>query len=125
MKLKLLNKTELTDLYRSDLVRDFPKSELKPLKGMLSLMDRGKYEPLAVLEGERLIGYAMVWLPPERKGALLEYFGVRPRYRNGGVGGRVLDLLTERYGQLFGEAEAPCDEDPAVNGLRRRRLAFY
>ena len=90
MELKLLNKTELTDLYRTDLVRDFPKTELKPLKGMLSLMDRGKYDPLVVTDGEKVIGYAMVWLPLERKGALLEYFGVRPEYRNGGVGGQVL-----------------------------------
>lgn len=125
MELKLLNKTELADLYRTDLVRDFPKTELKPLRAMLSLMDRGKYDPLAVTEGESIIGYAMVWLPVERKGALLEYFGVRPQYRSGGLGGRVLDLLAERYGQLFGEAEALDDPDPAVNDLRRRRLGFY
>ena len=125
MELKLLNKTALTDLYRTDLVRDFPKTELKPLKGMLSLMDRGKYDPLVVTEGEKVIGYAMVWLPMERTGALLEYFGVRPEYRNSGLGGRVLDLLAERYGQIFGEAEALTDPDPAVNDLRRRRLGFY
>lgn len=125
MELKLLNKEELTALYRTDLVRDFPKTELKPLRGMLSLMDRGKYDPLAVVEGEETIGYAMVWLPVERTGALLEYFGVRPQFRNGGLGGRVLDLLAQRYGQIFGEAEALDDPDPAVNELRRRRLGFY
>ena len=125
MELKRLTKPELTDLYRTDLERDFPKTELKPLKAMMALMDMGRYEPLLVTEAARAIGYAMVWQPRERTGALLEYFGVRPEYRNGGVGSQVLDLLAERYGLLFGEAEAPCDEDPAVNELRRRRLAFY
>lgn len=125
MELKLLNKIELTALYSGELVRDFPKSELKPLKAMLALMDMGKYDPLLVTEGGETVGYAMVWLPANRKGALLEYFGVLPERRSGGLGSRILDLLVERYGQLFGEAEAPTDPDPAVNDLRRRRLGFY
>ena len=125
MKLKLLNKAELTALYREHLTADFPKSELKPLKGMHNLMDRGVYDPLLVLDGERPVGYAMVWLASDRKGALLEYFGVLRGLRNGGIGSHILDLLTERYGQLFGEAEAPTSEDPAENELRRRRIGFY
>ena len=125
MKLRLLNKTELTALYREHLVFDFPKFELKPLKGMHNLMDRGSYDPLLVLDGECPVGYALVWLSPDRKGALLEYFGVLRGLRNRGIGGAILDLLAERYGQIFGEAEAPSSEDPEENALRRRRIAFY
>lgn len=125
MELKLLNKEELTALYNGELVVDFPKSELKPLRAMLSLMDMGKYDPLRVTENGETVGYAMVWLPGERNGALLEYFGVLRGMRNGGIGSRILTLLAERYGQLFGEAEAPTSADPAENDLRRRRIAFY
>ncbi len=125
MKLKILTKEELTALYNGELVVDFPKSELKPLRAMLSLMDMGKYDPLLVTEGEETVGYAMVWLPSDRKGALLEYFGVLRGKRNSGLGSKILDLLTERYGQLFGEAEAPTSADPAENDLRRRRIGFY
>ena len=125
MELKLLNKAELTALYREHLLADFPKSELKPLKGMLNLMDRGVYDPLLVTDNGEPVGYAMVWLPADRTGALLEYFGVLRGKRNGGIGSRILDLLTGRYGQLFGEAEAPSSEDPEENDLRRRRIAFY
>lgn len=125
MELKLLNKAELTALYRDHLTSDFPKSELKPLKGMYNLMDQGVYDPLLVLEGDRPVGYAMVWLPQDRKGALLEYFGVIRGLRNAGLGSRILDVLTERYGQIFCEAEAPSSDDPAENDLRRRRIAFY
>lgn len=125
MKLEILTKEALTALYNSELVADFPKSELKPLRGMLNLMDRGVYDPLLVTEGEETVGYAMVWLPTDRNGALLEYFGVLRGKRNNGLGSRILDLLTQRYGQLFGEAEAPTSTDPAENDLRRRRIGFY
>ena len=125
MELKLLTKAELTALYGEHLTSDFPKSELKPLKGMLNLMDRGVYDPLLVTDNGEPVGYAMVWLPADRTGALLEYFGVLRGLRNGGIGSRILDLLTQRYGQIFGEAEAPTSENPAENDLRRRRIAFY
>lgn len=125
MELKPLNKEELTEIYNGEMVADFPKSELKPLRAMLRLMDMGRYEPLLVTEKGETLGYALVWLPRNREGALLEYFGVLRGKRNGGLGSRVLALLLERYGQLFGEAEAPDSDDPAENDLRRRRIGFY
>lgn len=125
MELRSLTKAELTALYNGELVIDFPKSELKPLRAMLSLMDMGRYDPLLVTEGKETVGYAMMWLPSDRNGALLEYFGVLRGKRNAGIGSRILTLLTERYGQLFGEAEAPTSADHDENDLRRRRIGFY
>jgi len=125
MELKLLNKEELTLLYKKDLVRDFPRAELKPLKGMLRLMDQDRYAPLQITDRGEHVGYAMVWLPPEGSGALLEYLAVSPDLRNSGYGARILALLMERYGQVFGEVEAPVSPDPAENALRQRRIGFY
>lgn len=125
MELNLLNKEELSALYAARLTADFPKSELKPLRAMHNLMDMGRYEPLLVTENGATVGYAMVWLPPERNGGLLEYFGVLPNLRNSGAGTRILSLLAQRYGQIFGEAEAPTSPDPEENHLRLRRLEFY
>ncbi|MCI8537958.1 MAG: GNAT family N-acetyltransferase [Oscillospiraceae bacterium] len=126
MKLKLLNEAELTRLYESEMVHDFPKEELKPLRAMKRLMAMGRYDPLLVTEdGGSPRGYAMVWLPEDRRGALLEFFAVLRGQRNGGLGAATLDLLFERYGQLFGEAEFPDSPDPEENELRRRRLGFY
>ena len=51
--------------------------------------------------------------------------GVLRGLRNGGLGTKILALLADRYGQIFGEAEAPCSDDPVENDLRRRRIAFY
>ena len=125
MELQLLNKEKLTALYQNEMTVDFPKSELKPLAAMLRLMDMGCYEPLLVTENGKPVGYALVWLPEDRSGALLEYFGVLRGLRSAGLGAKILGLLVERYGQIFGEAEAPCSDDPAENDLRRRRIAFY
>ena len=125
MELRLLNREELTKLYRDEMTVDFPQAELKPLRAMLRLMEMGQYDPLLVQEGPEPLGYAMVWLPKDRRGALLEYFGVLRGKRNGGLGSQILELLVERYGQLFGEAEAPTSGDPAEDDLRRRRLGFY
>lgn len=125
MELKLLNKEELCRLYEAEMVFDFPKSELKPVRSMLRLMDMGLYEPLLVEEDGQAVGYAMVWLPRSRQGALLEYFGVLRGKRNGGLGTRILAALAQRYGQIFGEAEALDSGDPAENDLRRRRIGFY
>ena len=123
MELKLLNKEELASLYKTEMVFDFPKAELKPLSGMLRLMERGHYEPLLALENGEAVGYAIMWLSRNERGALLEYLGVLRGKRNGGVGGR--SLLGERYGQLFGEVEAPDSQDSAENDLRCRRVGFY
>jgi GNAT superfamily N-acetyltransferase len=126
MELRLLNRERLSALYREEMAFDFPKSELKPLAAILRLVDLGCYHPLAAVEGEEVLGYAMVWLPPERdRGALLEYLGVLRGKRGAGLGGQMLDLLAARYGALFGEAESPTAQDEAENALRRRRLDFY
>ena len=125
MEWKLLNQEELTQLYDNEMVVDFPKAELKPLRSMLRLMDMGLYEPLLIAENGESMGYAMVWLPAGGRGGLLEYFGVLRGKRGGGLGGRILALLAQRYGQLFGEAEAPDSDDRLENDLRRRRIAFY
>ncbi len=125
MELRLLTKNELTKLYKKELTADFPKAELKPLRAMHRLMDMQRYEPMLITQGHEILGYAMLWLPEDRHGALLEYFGVLRGKRNGGVGSHILQLLVERYDQLFCEAEAPNSGNQAVDSLRRRRLVFY
>ena len=125
MELRLLNKEELTILYREEMVYDFPRSELKPLSGMLRLMDKGCYRPLiALMDGEK-VGYAILWLPRAGEGALLEYLGILRGKRNQGLGGALLTKLQKEYPSMFGEVEAQDSSDPAENDLRRHRVGFY
>lgn len=125
MELKPLNKTELEELYHTEMTFDFPKSELKPLSGMLRLMDLGRYEPLLAVENNEPMGYAMMWPTLDGTGALLEYLGVLRGKRNGGAGTKILELLKKRYGQLVGEVETLESSDSAENDIRRRRVEFY
>ena len=125
MELKALNEKELASLYREEMEYDFPQSELKPLGAMLRLLELGQYDPLVATENGETVGYAMVWLSKDRKGVLLDYLGVLRGKRNGGTGGKILALLLERYGHIFGEAEAPTSDDEEENQLRRRRIGFY
>ena len=125
MQLRTLNEQELTSLYREQLVCDFPPSELKPLEGMLRLMKMGVYQPLEVTDQGQRVGYALMWLPSQGQGALLDYLGVLPHRRNGGTGGKILALLARRCQGIVAEAEAPTSDDEGENALRRRRLGFY
>lgn len=125
MELKPLDKADLSDLFARDISFDFPKTELKPLKTMLAMMDAGCYEPLLAVRDAEPVGYALCWLPEGQKGALLDYLGVLRGKRNGGLGSEILALLAERYGQLFGEVETPEEGPPDVRELRRRRIGFY
>ena len=125
MELRRMDRDELTALYEQEMVYDFPPDERKPLRAMLRLMDRGCYDPQLAVEDGSPMGYALLWLPESREGALLEYLGVLRGKRNGGAGARILAALGEQYSQLFGEAEAPTSGDPAEDELRRRRIGFY
>lgn len=128
MELRELTQQQLKDLYEREMKRAFPPQELKPLGAMEKLRAQGRYEALGLWEGEALRGYALMWLVPGCPFALLDYLGTMEGQRGQGLGARMLDLLAEHYAAfrgIFGEAEAPENGDPAGEGLRRRRLAFY
>ena len=126
MELRRMDRDELTALYEGEMVHDFPDDERRPLRAMLRLMDRDRYDPMLAVEDGAPMGYALLWLPEHQEGAaLLEYLGVLRGKRNGGAGSRILAALGEHYSQLFGEAEAPTSGDPEEDDLRRRRIGFY
>lgn len=86
MRLNELNREELSALYRSQMTRDFPPQELKPLKSMLELMEEGRYQALGLFDEDELLGYALVWREPGVSFALLDYLGTLPGVRNRGLG---------------------------------------
>ena len=128
MRLKTLNAQELSQLYRTELVRAFPPTELKPLKSMLTLLEQKRYEALGMYDESGLHGYALFWLEPGIPFALLDYFGTLEGQRGTGLGTKMLDLLADYYQNyrgIFGEAEGVFSPDPEEAALQKRRLAFY
>lgn len=74
MKIVLLNVEQAQSIYRSQMVRDFPESELKPFASVQGMMTRGLYEPLAFYdEAGALMAYAWQAVLPQCRNVLLDY----------------------------------------------------
>ena len=123
MKQFVLKRAGLRTLYKKELKKDFPPTELKPLRAMMKLYAARNYEPLIFYDEEGLAGYALLWTTGDV--ALLDYFGVPEARRNQGLGSRILkDLRKHLHGRvMLLEAEAP--DGGEEDGLRQRRIAFY
>lgn len=129
MELCRLDRAGLRAVYRKHVKRDFPRAERKPLFAMERLMREGKYDPLGVYEGDRLLAYAFLWHDAAQDYVLLDYLAVCEGGRGRGVGTAVLRLLEEHYAQYRGvlvEVEATEETASAAdNALRLRRQEFY
>ena len=93
LTLKALTGEQVTDIYARHMCRDFAPDELKPLAGILRLMDEGLYRAYGLYEEGSLRGYAMLMTSPGGRTALLDYYAVISSRRGAGYGSRFLALL--------------------------------
>lgn len=107
---------ELPQIYKS-MERNFIKEELREYDDVVSICKGGKYKVLHIEEDGIKKGFVGVWFLKDF--VFLEYFVVYEDFRNGGTGGRVLDLLKQKYHTVILETELP--EDP----IKVRRFNFY
>ncbi len=125
MEKRLLDFKTIEQIYDSEMKRDFPPAELKPLTSIQSLIQKGIYQGLGWYEGEYLQGYAFLVELKDCPAVMLDYFAVSPNGRGHGNGTQLLLDLTESYqpkGILI-EAEDPTyAPDPK---LAQRRIQFY
>ena len=124
-ELRLLTKKEWRQAYDQVFREAFPPAELKPLRSMEQQIAAGTYDFLGFFREDTALGYACCWR--DGRYILIDYLCVRAEARNGGVGGRILTALRERYPAdtvFIGESEAPVG-DPAQDALILRRLDFY
>ena len=130
MELRQIAGEGLESWYHRELREAFPPNECKPLNDIRALVAAGRYEVWGLFEGEALLGYATLWMDPaDTRCILLDYLGVTAARRNGGLGRRIVGMLTEQLGDrslLLIEAECPVEGDGLEeNAIRRRRLRFY
>lgn len=137
MKIELLNKEQITTVYNTMMVNDFPPMELKPLRWILEGYDQGKYSCYALVDDgvdlnrdtveDSVLGYA-IFVKMDRH-YLFDYLAVSSGKRNGGLGSAFLQLLRERFADcdsVIGEVEDPeCAESEEERELQTRRLNFY
>lgn len=127
MKIKTLSKWEMTCLYYTRMVKDFPPSERKPLIMILRGMKAGNYTCYGLADGKAILGYAIFVKLGNRY--LFDYLAVHEKHRSSGVGATFLALLSEHFKEadsVIGEVENPAlaksDEEQK---LQERRLGFY
>lgn len=127
MELQELTKWQMRRIYIFCMRRDFPRSELKPLKMILKGMKQGNYRCLGLKENKKLLGYA-VFVQTGRD-YLFDYLAVLKKARNRGAGAQFIKLLRTYFkdaDSIIGEVENP---DFAQTGeereLQKRRMGFY
>lgn len=122
--LRPMTRRELAEFYPF-LQETFPANELKPLKRLYELLDRGIYDAWFLVDGETPRGLAMMLRAHNCRFVLLDYLAMLER--GGGWGSQCLELLKEKYPQgILAETEAVLpDLAPEVQRQRQRRQRFY
>ncbi|WP_026529207.1 GNAT family N-acetyltransferase [Butyrivibrio sp. VCD2006] len=127
MELIELNPVQVESIYKERLIVDFPEDELKPLDVILRAMEKGIYECLGLWDEGAVIGYA--FLVKMDIDYLIDYLAIYPEKRNSGIGGKMLELLSEYFAEADNILIEIEDPDKAVNEeekqLQTRRRSFY
>ncbi len=99
----------------------FPASEKKPLEWMMDSEER----MLVVMADQKVCG--LLFTLEDETGILIDYFAIDGRFRQNGVGSRVLGLYLEQAGKpVILEIEDPGSaSNEQERKLRLRRKDFY
>lgn len=127
MDKRILNVDEITSVYNTHMIYDFPDNELKPLNSMLTSVSAGIYDCIGFFENNELLGYAFFVRLEDYY--LLDYFAVVENKRNLGYGSMFLRLLSEYLSNaksIIIEVENPkfATSDIELN-VMNRRMDFY
>lgn len=126
---KKLTSEETGKIYEQHMTVDFPPMELKPLKNILGLMERGFYSCYGFYEEEELRGYAFFCDNEDHTYSLLDYYAIIADYRGQGYGKEILSMLQKifrDYEAIILEAENPrYAKNEEEYRVREGRLHFY
>ena len=127
MELKILSNELLLLWYEKFLKEDFVSDEIKPIENILTLIKNGRYEVYGVFQDDKMMAYASFWKKENINLVLLDYLGVSKKYRNQGIGSKILVLIKEILGNMpyVVEAEIPTGSSLEEDKIRKRRIEFY
>lgn len=133
MNIRELTAKEMTQIYNSYMIFDFPKSELKPLARILSTMSDGFCHAFGLFDGETLKGYSIFIIPNGHSYALLDYFAILYKYRGCGIGHEFFSTINDFFNCHFPQLDGiyiECESITTANDeneriTRTRRIAFY
>lgn len=111
---------KIKQLYKTE----FPRYERKPLWIVRMKHRKGEADIWVIEHQGEFAGFAIT--VNELDMVLLDYFAISEDKRSGGLGGRALKLLQEKYENKRFFLEIECEDDSAENAAERvRRKAFY
>lgn len=140
MNIKELSIQEITEIYNTHMINDFPASELKPLKYIVNAFKKGVCLALGLyIENTEnnteniLCGYATFIIYKDYNYALLDYFAIINEFRGKQMGHEFFKILSPYFKTnyscldgIFIECEAP---ETALNDsskdIMKRRISFY
>lgn len=107
-----------------------PARERKSKAFLAAMAARADYRMLLIKRKGEVIGFSVMFAPPEESFCLLEYMAVDVDYRGGGVGGRLfLRSVQDAAGgrdDLAVLLEVDSEREPSADhAIRQRRQQFY
>lgn len=115
-----LNKDEFEQVYRI-MKSSFPPDEHRPYEEQQELMENLNYQIYVAKETDNFLeiqGFMAVWQFEDL--SFIEHFAVDGKYRNTGLGSRMLQEIMEHLGgRICLEVELP------DNDIAKRRIQFY
>lgn len=129
MDVKEFNRKQLIEVYSAYCPKYFPKEELKPITTVEWLLDKHIYRGFGIYDNTALIGFAFFVQAGNQKTVLLDYYAILEEYRNMGIGGQCLRMLTKVFPDrdgIFIESEDPhFAADELLQDIQTRRIGFY
>lgn len=113
--------SEFTKIY-SDMTKQFPENELKPIEYMKEILALDCYTALKAVYHGTDLGYVIIYQC--KKNIFIEYLAVFKEFQSNGFGGRIINALKSAYPYSLGsyfevEHENPLDINTS------RRIRFY
>lgn len=119
MQIELLNTADFDRVYHL-MQLSFPPEEFRPYRQQKALLNRSEYQIHVFKDdsSQQIQGFIAVWDFDSL--VFIEHIAVDPAYRNGGIGAKLVNYITNLFGTMVClEVEPPDDE------LSYRRIEFY
>ena len=120
-----------SERFKDIYLKSFPPSSRVSVQKLLAGISEGKKWLFTARAEGGLAGFALTMPLPGTGAHYLEYLAVAPRFRNRGVGSRLLASVRRRLSREDGASglifEVKPDDHPrqSENALRKRRIEFY
>lgn len=123
LTLKTTPKSDFMEVFQ-DMKLHFREDELKTYEKFISIIDYDNYTFLQVKDGDKKIGYILLFIEHGSKFLWLEYFFIKNEFQSMGYGSEVLGILKHSFPDMNGVFMEIEHEDEAFPNTIKR-IKFY